>query len=332
MPRISYTEKKKKIAEAVRKGPDIPYCKKCNKENKLELATHPLANPYMCLRHKREYDNAFKRKQREKKWAEAKEKKETAQRIKELTPLAQPEMLEHVTEEGHKKLGKKRGPKNNGPVNGAGGKFTKKTYKDLPENVKFILDTSALGYSPSHIQKLMKDKYGDDSSLVASQTLIVHYRRTYIDMVMERERELRQQIPIVSPVARMQYLQDVATKGLMGETRWSKDGEPYQVYELPSVIAAIKEMNVMQRTLQEQKNITEQELAEAREIDRQKRMILQYIAEKKEETGKTEGEILNEITDELKKDYGKAIEAIKIDLQGGSILEAELSEEPPNEQ
>lgn len=187
---------------------------------------------------------------------------------------------------------------------------------DAPEHVRFVIDTTAMGFSARYIIKLMKDKYGETAEQILNVPQIMNIQRHYFDYIEARRRELRVDIPITNPVSRVQYLQEVIDKALGGVTKFSKDGKEYTDYELGTVIQAVKEMNAMQKILDDQKSVSEQELRVMREIEEQKQTIREYIAEQKKlYPNKSELELLREVTSTLAEDYEAVLQQMEEEMR-----------------
>lgn len=191
-------------------------------------------------------------------------------------------------------------------------------YDSYPEHIKFTIDCSALGYTAGSIVGLMKEKYGEGSDKVLTIQKIIAYQKRFIDDIERRRKELRVEIPIISPVARLHYLQEVVTKGLDGVTKYTKTGEQYTDYELGVVIQAVKEMNSMQKVFDDQMKLSEQEMKQMAQLEEEKRVIREYIAEMKakpENEGKTDMDILKMLTPTLIEDYEASVKELEEEIK-----------------
>lgn len=183
-------------------------------------------------------------------------------------------------------------------------------YEDRPEHIRFVIDCAAMGYAPSRIQALLKEKYGELDERVIGVRTIETYRKRYFSEIQRRERELRSELPILLPSMRVRYLQQVVDEALAGVTRVSKTGEPFVVKDHTAAIAAIKEINAMQKDLDSQRQSTAAEISQQREIEEQKEVIRDYVGEQVKLTGKKPIEILREMSENLTKEYPEAVEQL----------------------
>lgn len=183
-------------------------------------------------------------------------------------------------------------------------------YEDRPEHIRFVIDCAALGYSPSRITALLKEKYGELDDRVLSINTINGYRKRYFSEIQKREKELRSELPIILPSMRIRYLQRVVDEALDGVSMVAKDGSVYTKKDHNAVIQAVKEINSMQRDLDEQRQTTAQEMSIQREVEEQKEAIRQHVVEQVEITGRTAIEILKDISEGLSKDYPEAVQQL----------------------
>lgn len=190
-------------------------------------------------------------------------------------------------------------------------------YDERPEHIRFIIDCSAMGYSPGRIVALLQEKYGETDDRVIGVRTIDSYRKKYFNEVQQREKELAAELPILAPSMRVRYLQQVVDEASAGVPIVNKqgqvvvaDGKVVTRKDFTAIIAAVKEINAMQRDLDEQRQSTAKEMSASREIAEQKRVIEEHIAEEVERTGQTAIEILKGMSDSLIKEYPEAIELL----------------------
>lgn len=184
-------------------------------------------------------------------------------------------------------------------------------YEDRPEHIRFVIDCAAMGYSPSRIQALMKEKYGDLDDRVIGIRTIEGYRKKYFSQIQQREKEFRIEMPILQPSMRVRYLQQVVDEALNGVERLSKTGQVYTVKDHAAAISAIKEINAMQKDLDSQRQSTAVEMSQQREIEEQKEVIREYVSEQMTmHPGKKAIEILREMSDSLTKEFPEAVEQL----------------------
>lgn len=197
------------------------------------------------------------------------------------------------------KLDEKRGPGR-----------PKLDYEDRPEHIRFVIDCAAMGYSPSRIQALLKEKYGDLDERVIGIRTIETYRKRYFSEIQRRERELRSELPILLPSMRVRYLQQVVDEALVGVETVTKEGKVFLRKDFASAISAVKEINAMQKDLDAQRQSTSAEMSQQREIEEQKEIIREFVVEQTQLTGRKPLEILKEMSENSFKEYPEAIEQL----------------------
>lgn len=189
----------------------------------------------------------------------------------------------------------------------------RKGLNELAEHVKYIIECTAMGYTAPSIVKLLVTKYGENAEQLMSKQGVLDHQKRYMTYVRQRERELRAEVPILSPAARAQYLQDVVDKALVdGIPMSTRTGVLYTHYDLQAAIAAIKEMNAMQKSIDSQ---TERITDPAVEFENQKEVIREYIATELDKGNKNVPEILAELRRELEEEYAKAIEEVTLEYE-----------------
>jgi hypothetical protein len=183
-------------------------------------------------------------------------------------------------------------------------------YEDRPEHIRFVIDCAAMGYSPSRIQALLKEKYGELDERVIGIRTIEGYRKKYFSEVQRRERELRSELPILLPSMRVRYLQQVVDEALVGVNTVTKTGQVFLRKDFTSAIAAVKEINAMQKDLDSQRQSTATEMSQQREIEEQKELIREFVNEQAQASGKKPLEILKEMSENSFKEYPEALDQL----------------------
>lgn len=184
-------------------------------------------------------------------------------------------------------------------------------YEDRPEHIRFVIDCFAVGYSPTRVIGLLKEKYGELDERVLGMSTLISYRKKYFSDIQNREKELREELPIILPSMRIRYLQRVVDEASEGTPLLSKSGEVYLKKDHTVIINAVKEMNAMQRDLDEQRQTSAHEMSVQREVEEQKEVIRQHIAGKMVETGMSALELLKAMADSLVKEFPEAFEQLK---------------------
>ncbi len=183
-------------------------------------------------------------------------------------------------------------------------------YDDRPEHIRFVIDSTALGYSPTRIVLMLKEKYGATDDRVISVKTIDTYRKRYFAEIEKREKELRAQLPVLEPVMRIRYLQRVVDEALDGQELTDKNGLKITRKDYAVVVQAIREINSMQKDLESQKSATVEESKMQREIEEQKEILREYVEKEMERTGKKPLELLKELTGEAYSKYEEALEQL----------------------
>lgn len=183
-------------------------------------------------------------------------------------------------------------------------------YSELQEHIRFIIDAFAVGYGPTRVIGLLKEKYGELDERVLGMSTLISYRKKYFDRIQKREVELREELPIILPSMRIRYLQRVIDEAEAGVPIVSKSGEVYLKKDSTAIINAVKEMNAMQKDLDQQRQATSAEISEQRQIEEQKVAIREYVAERMAETGQSALEVLKSMSETLNKDYPEAVEQL----------------------
>jgi len=177
-----------------------------------------------------------------------------------------------------------------------------KTYDERPDHIKFIIDCAALGYSPTHIVNLLKERYGATDERVISISSIMSYKKRYLAEIAQREKELRSELHMMLPSVRIRVLQQViydATEGT--PVGVDKEGEVVMRKDHNAVIQAVKELNAMMKDLDSQKTVQEHEIKAQREIEELKEVIREHVAEIKTATGESELEIIRRLSTDIAK-------------------------------
>lgn len=111
------------------------------------------------------------------------------------------------------------------------------------EYTEKIIELAALGYSSTQIREVLRqppyNKLYTDSA--------VRYQLTSrADEVAQARRDLLTTHSILDPLIRVKILEEVIQIGKEGVEVFVKGGGSYMKYDLPAVIAAVKEINNMQ--------------------------------------------------------------------------------------
>lgn len=183
-------------------------------------------------------------------------------------------------------------------------------YDDRPEHIRFVIDCAALGYSPTRIVLMLKEKYGATDDRVISVKTIDTYRRRYFNEIEKREKQLRAELPVLEPTIRIRYLQRVVDEALDGQEFTDKNGLKITRKDYAVVVQAIREINSMQKDLEAQKTATVEETRQQREIEEQKEILREFVEEEVTRTGKKAVEVLQELTGEAYSKYNEAIEQL----------------------
>lgn len=167
------------------------------------------------------------------------------------------------------------------------------TYDDRPDHIKFIIDSAALGYSPTHIVNLLKARYGETAQEVVTISTIVSYKKRYMHEVAKREKELRAELTSMLPSVRIRHLQRVVERAEEGTpVGVDKDGNVVLRPDHNAVIQAVKELNVMMKDLDAQRGGQQHEIKTQTAIEELKNEIRKHIEQVKGKTGTAELEIL----------------------------------------
>lgn len=169
----------------------------------------------------------------------------------------------------------------------------KTPYEDRPEHVQFMIDCLAAYMTPQQVVNALITKYGEDAR-IKRETVKVYAKR-YAGDVLRRRRELSVELPIMNPIARFKYLQDIVEKAMGGVTRESKKGELYETLELANAVAAIREVNVMQGFGKGQQPLID-DPAIAEEKARQEQLAITreaYQALKEANPGKSDADLIS---------------------------------------
>jgi len=183
-------------------------------------------------------------------------------------------------------------------------------YDDRPEHIRNVIDWSALGYSPTRIVNMLKEKYGATDDRVISIKTVDTYRKRYFVEVQKREKELRAELAVLDPVMRIRYLQRVVDEAFEGTAFVTKTGDVVVKKDHTSVIQAIKEINAMQKDLESQKSVTAEETRNQREVQEQKEILREFVEEQMTLHSKSALEILQGLTGEAYSKYNEAIEQL----------------------
>lgn len=218
----------------------------------------------------------------------------TTEKRTEMALLGQPDVVAAT----NKKIGRPR-----------------KGFDDLAEHIKYIIDCSAVGYTAQSIVNLLKTKYGEESEHIMSRQGVYDCQKRYMMFIVQREREIRAELPIISPVVRMRVLQEVIEEGKEGVDRVSKSGEIYKAKDFQSVIAAIKELNAMQKLINEQP--PDDTLANDKKLANDKAVIMEYVTEKVgvESDASTIVDFLKNLKETMKGEYEDAINSLITDYE-----------------
>lgn len=189
------------------------------------------------------------------------------------------------------------------------------TYDNRPEHIKFIIDSAAMGYSSTRIRLLLIERYGEGAEQVVTLSSINTHKKRYAGEINEREKALRSEIAGMLPSNRMRFLQRVIDDAAAGEPFLDKEGNVYHKQNLPVIVQAVKEMNAMMKDIESQKGVGEDESRVAREISEQKEVIREWVVEQMKLTGRTELEVLQEVTKELGADYMEAVKELETEYR-----------------
>jgi len=185
-----------------------------------------------------------------------------------------------------------------------------KTYEERPEHIRYIIDCAAIGLTPSKILGLLEEKYGEAAQVVSIST-IKSYIKRYVGEIIQREKELRVELPLLSPVHRVRYLQKIVDEAFEGQEIFDRQGNSIGMKKDYSVIVqAIKEMNSMQKDIDAQKTATAAEARMQNEVNEQKAILDEYVTKLAAENGKTKLEVLYDITEEFINSAPEALEQL----------------------
>lgn len=173
------------------------------------------------------------------------------------------------------------------------------TYDDRPEHIRFILDCLAVGYSPTRVVNMLRERYGENAEQIVGRTTIISYQKRYFAEIQQRERELRAEIPLMMPSQRMRVLQRIIDEAIDGTIVFGRDGSQSIKKDYAAAVSAIKELNAMMKSIEDAKPLSDNEVKMQREIEEQKGIIREYIEERQAKSGRSTLEILKEVAGEL---------------------------------
>ena len=189
-----------------------------------------------------------------------------------------------------------------------------KTYEERPDHIKYIIDCSAVGCSPTAILNLLKERYGDSTEVVSVSTIKSYIKRYGVE-ILQREKELRTELHLLNPVMRIRYLQRIVDEAFEGQEMYDRMGNFVGTKKDYSVIvSAIKEMNAMQKEIDAQKPVNDTEARVQREMEEQKRLIDEYVTSLSREKGISKLEALQSITKDFQ-EHADVIELLTSDYK-----------------
>jgi hypothetical protein len=133
-------------------------------------------------------------------------------------------------------------------------KSNKNSYEDFSEYKRFIIDGFAAYYSPREIHEALKEQFTDEEGNPRSVSLstLRTYQIRHADVIKSRREELAMSdIPVLDPMVRFRWLQDIIEESMAGMDRVTKGGVVIKVKDFSSAIKALDTVNKMTNTYKE---------------------------------------------------------------------------------
>jgi hypothetical protein len=113
-------------------------------------------------------------------------------------------------------------------------------YDEKPEHIQFLIDCFACYYSSWKVFKALQERYKNDEDCQLSLSTVKTHRQKYLPLIIERRKEISQEIPILDPHQRWLYAQELYEMATEGIEAFTTSGLPYDKKDIKAGVAALK--------------------------------------------------------------------------------------------